>query len=185
MTEASSKVIYGESRFTDHDGYLFKEGNHFRLYERLGAHLGTVQGRQGAHFGVWAPDAERVSVCGDFNGWDTRAHPLRPRMDSSGIWEGFIPGMQRGDRYKYHVASKHNGYQANKGDPFGFCWEIPPQTASRVWEFAHSWGTGRAATPLTAPSPSTRSTSGPGEGPKAGTDAGFPTGKWPSPSAAT
>jgi len=128
--------------FTDHDIYLFREGNHFRLYDKLGAHRMTVGDREGVYFAVWAPNAESVSVVGDFNGWDPQSAPLGPRWDASGIWEGFIPGVKNGDIYKYHLVSKHNGYRVDKGDPLAFCWEISPKTASRVWDLDYSWNDG-------------------------------------------
>ena len=128
--------------FTDHDIYLFREGNHFRLYDKLGAHRMTAGHREGVYFSVWAPNAESVSVIGDFNGWDPRSNPLGPRWDASGIWEGFIPGVKNGDIYKYHLISRHNGYRVDKGDPFAFYWEISPQTASRVWDLDYSWNDG-------------------------------------------
>ncbi|HSR10239.1 MAG TPA: 1,4-alpha-glucan branching enzyme, partial [Thermodesulfobacteriota bacterium] len=126
--------------FTDQDIYLFREGNHFGLYDKLGAHL--LKGGEGAYFAVWAPNAERVSVIGDFNGWTPDANPLGPRWDSSGIWEGVIPGVAQGALYKYHIASRHNAYEVDKGDPFAFSWEGPPRTASRVWDLEYSWGDG-------------------------------------------
>ena len=95
-------VLYEINRLTDDDLYLFNEGSHFRLYEKLGAHLMTVDRVEGTHFSVWAPNAEQVFVIGDFNGWDKSSHPLRPR-GQSGIWEGFIPGVGQGANYKYHV----------------------------------------------------------------------------------
>src|SRR5690554_3278261 len=95
------------SLITDHDIYLFKQGNHFRLYDKLGAHPMTVDGEQGVYFAVWAPNAERVSVMGDFNGWNKGSHHLRVREDGSGIWEGFIAGVGKGSSYKYHIASRY------------------------------------------------------------------------------
>ena len=127
------------SLFTDHDTYLFKEGSHFRLYDKLGSHLMTFDGVQGAYFALWAPNAERVSVIGDFNGWNRESHDLNVRWDSSGIWEGFIPGIQHGDVYKYHIVSRVNNYSVDKGDPFAFSWEQPPKTASRVWDIGYEW----------------------------------------------
>ncbi|MGA8182783.1 MAG: 1,4-alpha-glucan branching enzyme, partial [Terriglobia bacterium] len=108
-------VRYDASMLTDEDVYLFNEGSHYRLYQKLGAHLKNVNGQEGVCFAVWAPNAESVSVIGDFNGWDKGSHSLRPRGES-GIWEGFIPGFGRGDLYKYHVASRFNGYRADKTD---------------------------------------------------------------------
>src|SRR6516225_1077242 len=125
---------------TDHDIYLFREGTHTRLYEKLGAHPGIVDGEQGVAFAVWAPNAETVSVIGDFNGWDRGRHPLAPRRDGSGVWEAFVTGIGRGERYKYHVVSRYRGYRADKGDPYAFAWEPPPRTASIVWDLDYSWG---------------------------------------------
>ena len=132
-------VIPGVSRLTEQDIYLFKEGNHFQLSEKLGSHLITVEDRQGTHFAVWAPNAEVVSVTGDFNRWNPESHRLNPRWDESGIWEGFIPGVGHGALYKYHVASKHRGFRASKGDPFAFHWETPPRTSSIVWDITYEW----------------------------------------------
>ncbi|HEC68042.1 MAG TPA: 1,4-alpha-glucan branching protein GlgB [Candidatus Desulfofervidus auxilii] len=133
------KVIYDVSLFTDYDIYLFKQGNHFRLHEKLGAHLMTVNDIQGAFFGVWAPNAASVSVIGDFNGWNTETHPLRMREDGSGIWEGFIPHIKQGAFYKYHIVSKYNHYEVDKGDPYAFYWEVSPKTASIVWDLSYEW----------------------------------------------
>lgn len=138
-THSPEEVIHDVSLFTDHDIYLFKEGNHFRLYEKLGSHLMSIDGIEGAYFAVWAPNAESVSVMGDFNGWDQRSHPLKARGDESGIWEGFIPGIKKGTIYKYHIVSRFNGYRTDKGDPFGFLWELPPKTASIVWDLEYRW----------------------------------------------
>jgi len=124
---------------TDHDIYLFKQGNHFRLYRKLGAHVHTGEDTAGVLFAVWAPNARQVSVVGDFNGWDADAHHLRVREDGSGIWEALIPGLTQGALYKYHIVSHHQGYHADKGDPFAFSWEVPSQTASRVWDLHYDW----------------------------------------------
>ena len=123
---------------SDFDIHLFKEGNHFKLYEKLGAHPSTLNGVQGVSFAVWAPNAKKVSVVGDFNGWNRGAHPLNARWDGSGIWEGFIPGIERGTIYKYHIDAR--GYHVDKGDPFAFLWESPPKTGSRVWDLEYTWG---------------------------------------------
>jgi 1,4-alpha-glucan branching enzyme len=123
-----------QSLLSDDDLYLFNEGSHFRLFERLGAH--PVPG--GTHFAVWAPNAETVSVIGDHNRWDPRAQPLR-RRGSSGIWEGFIPGVTRGAVYKYHVVGR-GGHRADKADPIAFFSEVSPRTASVVWDLDHEWG---------------------------------------------
>ncbi len=127
------------SLLTDFDIFLFKEGSHTRLYEKLGAHIVKSGDVAGVHFAVWAPNAERVSVIGDFNYWNAGAHPLQPRPDRSGIWEGFVPGVAHGCPYKYHIESRFNGYRVDKGDPFACFWEAPPATASRVWDLSYQW----------------------------------------------
>jgi 1,4-alpha-glucan branching enzyme len=135
-------VIHGPTLITEADIFIFKQGNHFRLYEKLGSHVMTVEGRRGVQFAVWAPNAERVSVVGDFNGWRPGAHPLAGRWDGSGIWEGFIPGLGPGAFYKYRVESKVKNYSADKGDPYAFAWEKPPRTASAVADLSYSWNDG-------------------------------------------
>ncbi|MBN1621868.1 MAG: 1,4-alpha-glucan branching protein GlgB [Endomicrobiales bacterium] len=124
---------------TDYDILLHKEGNHFRSYEKFGAHLVTLNGVEGTYFSVWAPNAKMVSVIGDFNGWNPKSHPLNARWDESGIWEGFIPGIGSGEVYKYHIVSYNKGYKVDKGDPFGFSWEVSPKTATRVWDLSYQW----------------------------------------------
>jgi len=126
------------TRLGEQDLHLFNEGTHTSLYEKLGAHPMTLDGEEGTHFAVWAPNAESVSVVGDWNGWKRDAHPLRARA-SSGIWEGFVPGAGRGAHYKYHVASRHGGYRVDKADPFAFMAETPPATASRIWSLEYEW----------------------------------------------
>ncbi|MBD3403461.1 1,4-alpha-glucan branching enzyme, partial [candidate division GN15 bacterium] len=125
---------------TDYDVHLFREGSHYRLYRKLGSQMMEVDGVKGTHFAVWAPNAEQVSVVGDFNGWNPRSHPLAVRWDGSGVWEGFIPGVTKGYIYKYHIESRHNNYRADKGDPFAYHWEISPKTASCVWDLEYEWG---------------------------------------------
>ncbi|MFH1061368.1 MAG: 1,4-alpha-glucan branching protein GlgB [Candidatus Omnitrophota bacterium] len=127
------------SLLTEQDIYLFREGSHFRLYEKLGSHVLVDKGIAGVYFAVWAPNAKKVSVIGDFNKWNDQAHPLAPRWDRSGIWEGFIPGVKKGDLYKYCIISKNNNFRTEKRDPFAFYSEIPPQTASIVWDIDYSW----------------------------------------------
>jgi 1,4-alpha-glucan branching enzyme len=127
------------SLLTGDDLFLFNEGSHYRLHEKLGAHPCTVDGRDGTYFAVWAPNAQQVSVIGDFNHWDKASHPLRP-CGSSGIWEGFVPGIRQGTIYKYHVMSQYNGYQVDKADPLAFFHERPPRTASVVWDLDYHWG---------------------------------------------
>jgi 1,4-alpha-glucan branching enzyme len=127
------------SLLTDDDIYLFNEGSHFRLYDKFGAHSIEEAGVSGSYFAVWAPDAEQVSVIGDFNGWNKNSHLLQPK-GQSGIWHGFLPGLGKGTLYKYHIASRFNGYQVDKADPFSLFNEIPPKTASIVWDLDYSWG---------------------------------------------
>ncbi len=122
----------------DDDLYLFNEGTHFHLYDKLGAHPVVVDGVDGTYFAVWAPDAERVSVIGNFNGWNQDSHFLHPR-DGSGIWEGFIPNVGKGALYKYHIRSRHHGYRVDKADPFSRFNEVPPKTASIVWDLDYVW----------------------------------------------
>ena len=126
------------SLLTSDDLYLFNEGTHSHLFEKLGAHLVTAQGVPGTYFAVWAPDAERVSVIGDFNGWDPRAHPLRTK-ETSGIWEGFVRQAGPGALYKFRVVSRHRGYKVDKSDPFAFLCETPPRTGSVVWDLSYRW----------------------------------------------
>ena len=127
------------SMLSDDDIYLFNEGSHYRLYQKLGAHLRNVDGQNGVYFAVWAPNAEYVSVIGDFNGWDKARHPLTSR-GQSGIWEGLIAGLGRGALYKYHIASRYNGYRVDKADPFAIRSQVPPATASQVWDLQYEWG---------------------------------------------
>ena len=124
---------------TEFDLHLLSEGTHYRPYEKLGAHVAELDGRRGVHFAVWAPNAERVSVIGDFNGWNPAAHTMQ-NFRSSGVWEVFVPDIGQGALYKYHVESRYMGYRADKADPYGFSAEIRPRTASRVWDLdQYSW----------------------------------------------
>ena len=127
------------SLFTDFDIDLFKAGKHFRLYEKLGAHLIEVNGVKGVYFAVWAPSARSVSVVGDFNYWIQGDHQLSVRWDSSGIWEGFIPGLEKGTTYKYKIQSNNNGIITEKSDPFALYCEHPPHTASVIWDLNYNW----------------------------------------------
>ena len=126
---------------TDYDLYLLAQGTHYRSYEKLGAHLVDVAGQRGTRFAVWAPNAEAVSVIGDFNEWDPQRHPMALRHEEAGIWECFIPGVGVGALYKYLVASKFSGYKAEKADPYAFASELRPRSASKVWDLSgYAWG---------------------------------------------
>ena len=128
----------GSTLLTDYDLHLFNEGKHNRLYEKFGAHVTEVDGKKGTYFAVWAPDAERISVVGDFNGWNSDSHPMNPR-GSSGVWEAFIHDLGKGAVYKYHIRSRYHMYEVSKADPYGFYNEIPPKTASIVWDLDYEW----------------------------------------------
>jgi 1,4-alpha-glucan branching enzyme len=133
-----NELALESSLLTPQDLYLFNEGSHLRLYDKLGAHLRTMDGQVGCNFAVWAPSASFVSVIGDFNDWDKARHPLKPR-GGSGIWEGFVPGVVHGVRYKFFVSNHHNGYSTDKIDPFGYFHEEAPRTASIVWDLNYEW----------------------------------------------
>ena len=125
---------------TDQDIYLFREGTNARLYESLGCH--PAPDGSAAHFAVWAPNAAKVSVIGDWNGWQADADGLAVRPDESGIWEGRIPGVRQGQAYKYRIVSQVGGYSVDKADPFATFSELPPATASRVWSLDYQWQDG-------------------------------------------
>lgn len=120
------------------DLHLFAEGTHEGLHDKLGAHPGVVGGEEGTWFGVWAPNAGSVSVIGGWNGWTPGATPLAS-LGPSGVFQSFVPGVRRGDLYKLHVAPRAGGPPADKADPFGFRHEVPPGTASVVWDLEHAW----------------------------------------------
>jgi 1,4-alpha-glucan branching enzyme len=141
-TETSIRPTRSDfSQLTAQDLYLFNEGRHYRVYSKLGAHLNGAGDESGVTFGVWAPNAQDVSVIGSFNDWTPGAHPLRPR-ENSGIWEGMVPGVTKGSLYKFHIRSHHHGHVAEKADPFGFYHERPPRTASVVWDLEYQWSDG-------------------------------------------
>ena len=131
--------VWNYSLFTEEDIANFQKGTHYRLYELFGNKQLTVNEIAGTYFAVWAPNATYVSVIGYFNAWDTLTHPLKVRLDHSGIWEGFIPGILQGEAYKYHIHG-FQGVQLDKGDPFANYWEKRPYTASIVWDPQYQWG---------------------------------------------
>ncbi len=133
------KEVQVHSLFSDFDISLFKVGKHYRLYEKFGAHILEIDGQKGVYFAVWAPSAKKVSVIGDFNYWNEDEHLLNVRWDESGIWEGFIPGVEKGAKYKYKIHSNNNDLKLEKADPFALKCELPPNTASIVWELEYTW----------------------------------------------
>ncbi len=140
VIEIDDPYRYGQV-FTDFDLHLLGEGTHHRAFEKLGAHRVRVGSTTGIHFAVWAPNADRVSVVGDFNGWDGRVHPMR-LLVPAGIWELFIPDLADGEKYKFEIRTT-NGALLSKTDPFGFAFEAPPQTAAIVRDISgHEWHDG-------------------------------------------
>jgi len=137
-TQDLTQKVKETSLLSQDDLYLFNEGTHFHLYDKLGAHPTTLDGVSGTSFAVWAPDAEEVSVIGVFNDWKPGAHRLHMR-EHSGIWEGFLPGIEKGALYKFHIRSRFDAYQVEKTDPFAVFNEIPPKTASIVWDCEYEW----------------------------------------------
>jgi 1,4-alpha-glucan branching enzyme len=135
-----NEIFYDVTLFGDMDIYLFKEGSHAKLYNHLGAHLFQREGVEGVYFATWAPNATGVSVRGDFNDYDINSHPLSLREDGSGIWEGFIAGVEQGMTYKYHIRSNVQNANPDKSDPYAFFAEVAPSSASRVWDISnYNW----------------------------------------------
>jgi 1,4-alpha-glucan branching enzyme len=137
VAEIDDPYRYGRV-ITEYDLYLFAQGKHTRIYDKLGAHLTRIGAADGVHFAVWAPNAERVSVVGDFNRWDGRVHPMR-RLGPSGVWEIFLPDVGEGERYKFEIRSSSHGEVLLKADPYGFRFEQPPLTASVVARRDYAW----------------------------------------------
>ena len=131
-------MITTMSLFSDQDLYLFNEGSHLKLYEKLGAQHRVIDNVAGTNFAVWAPDAERMSLTGGFNGWDKSSHPMHP-VGNSGIWEIFVPSLGQGEPYKFHLVSRYHNYRVDKADPFAFHTETPPRTASIIWDLSYEW----------------------------------------------
>ena len=138
MSGATNPNVWSFSLFADQDINDFQNGIHCRLYEKFGNHCIEVDGTKGIYFSVWAPHASVVSVIGNFNHWDASKHPLYPRWDKSGIWEGFIPHLSVGELYKYHILGYHETVHI-KGDPFANYWEKRPNTASITWQLDYHW----------------------------------------------
>jgi 1,4-alpha-glucan branching enzyme len=132
------KRVEPYSRFTEFDIELFRAGKHYKLYEKMGSHVVEYHGVIGTYFAVWAPNAQEVSVIGNFNYWDRGSHRLYRRWDSSGIWEGFIPDTGHGEVYKYFIRSE-SGEELEKSDPFALKWETAPRTASIVMDTYYEW----------------------------------------------
>jgi len=141
LAEEKYTIRYDVTLLTEDDIYLFNEGKHYLIYNKLGAHIMDVGGVVGTYFAVWAPNAEHVFVIGDFNNWNKASHPLKPR-EQSGIWEGFVSGVMQGYVYKYFILSLHNGYRVDKADPYAFYNEAPPGTASIVSNLDYKWEDG-------------------------------------------
>jgi 1,4-alpha-glucan branching enzyme len=128
------------SIFSDFDLYLFGQGKHYHIYEKMGAHLRTIEGVTGVNFAVWAPNAQVVSVIGDFNDWQRGVTPMRLRHIDLGVWECFVPGLEAGAVYKYAIISRFHNYMVDKTDPYGFAAELRPQNASIVADIQrHQW----------------------------------------------
>jgi 1,4-alpha-glucan branching enzyme len=130
--------VLPHSLFTEFDIELFQAGKHFRLYEKMGSRCIELDGKKGTYFAFWAPNAKRVALSGTFNDWKSADYILFPRLDGSGIWEGFVEGVKHGDAYKYAVTTPQ-GVQLDKGDPYALKWELPPATASVVWDTWYEW----------------------------------------------
>ncbi len=132
------KAGNGLTLISKDDVYLFNEGNHFHLYDKLGAHPIQHEGTTGTYFAVWAPNAKEVSVIGTFNDWEKGKHMLAP-VSESGVWEGFVPNIGKGTLYKFHISSGVSDYEVEKTDPFSIFNEAPPKTASIVWDLDYDW----------------------------------------------
>src|SRR6185503_16818621 len=137
--QKSVKSVEVFSLFTDLDIHLFKEGKHYKLYEKFGSHVIEQEETPGTYFSVWAPNAQSVSVIGDFNGWNKKSHSLNIRWDESGIWEGWIPYVGKGDLYKYFIRSKSGDAKFDKCDPYGLYQTQPPQPCTKIHDTWYEW----------------------------------------------
>jgi len=134
----TKQAVWNYSLFTDEDVRNFQNGTHYSLYTLFGNKQLEVSGTKGTYFAVWAPNATAVYVKGNFNDWNNETHLLKVRQDSSGIWEGFVPGINKGEVYKYHIHG-YKGVKLDKGDPFANYWELRPLTASITWQTNYAW----------------------------------------------
>ena len=134
----TKQAVWNYSLFTDEDVHNFQNGTHYSLYTLFGNKQIEVSGKKGTYFAVWAPNATAVYVKGNFNDWNNETHLLKVRQDSSGIWEGFVPGIHQGEVYKYHIHG-YKGVKLDKGDPFANYWELRPLTASITWQTNYAW----------------------------------------------
>ncbi len=134
----TSKKVWNYSLLNEEDIVNFQNGTNYSLYEKFGSTALEINGTKGTYFCVWAPSAKFVFVTGNFNDWNKLSHPLTARWDNSGIWEGFIPGIDSGEIYKYHVVGP-GGRIMDKGDPFAHFWELKPLTASITWDLHYEW----------------------------------------------
>ena len=134
----TNQPVWNYSLFTEEDISNFQNGTHYRLYEHFGSHEIEVLNTRGYYFAVWAPNATFISITGNFNDWNKESHPLKVRLDKSGIWEGFIPKLGKGEVYKYHIIG-YKGRTMDKGDPFANFWEKRPLTASITWNLEYHW----------------------------------------------
>ncbi len=137
----TTKHVWVYSFFTVEDISQFREGQFHNAYEKFGNHFLRLLDTDGYYFAVWAPHASAVSVVGEFNGWKKQLHPLYPRLDHSGIWEGFIPRLPKGTVYKYHISAP-NDFETDKADPFANYCEFRPGTASITWQLDKFWHDG-------------------------------------------
>ena len=134
----TERAVWNYSLLYDDDIETFHAGTHYSLYKKFGSKPVKVLGKKGFHFSVWAPNATSVSVIANFNNWKPGVHQLTPRWDKSGVWEGFIPGVVKGDLYKYRITG-YKGLITEKGDPFANYWQKRPDTSSIAWEFDYKW----------------------------------------------